>query len=80
MPAVKHLIRNKATRAYLTGDGKWEYDYRLAQDFNDLQAAMHACLRHRIDDADLLLMMWDKPSPVYDVSLPLFVRAPLALQ
>lgn len=77
---VKHLVQNKATRAYLTGDGKWEYDYRLAQDFNNMQAAMHACLRHRIADADLLLMIGDRPSQTYDVALPLFVRSPLGLQ
>lgn len=68
---VKHFVRNKATRAYLSAEGTWVEDCRLAQDFQDVKSAFRTVDRLKVKGVELVLMMGQVPSEAYDITLPL---------
>ena len=74
--SLKRLIRNRATRAYLTADGDWG-DFPLAEDFSDVHDALLACQKHGIMEVvDMVLIMGEKPSDNYDVASSLLPGHP----
>lgn len=70
---MKHIVRSKATRAYLSTDGKWVPDCRLARDFRSVELVISEVQRLMLRDVELVLLMGEQPSE-YDVTLGLFPR------
>lgn len=68
MQAIKRVIREKTTGAYLNA-GAWVSDFNLADVFPDTKTAFDCCYRHQIKNAELVLVMGEKPSKEYDVVL-----------
>ena len=68
---VKRMIRNKATHAYLSAEGHWVGDYRLAQDFENTMSVFRAVGGLKVKDLELVLMIGPGPSEAYDITLPL---------
>ena len=68
---MKHVVRDKTTRAYLSSEGKWVDDCLLAQDFQDVKSAFRTVDKLKLKNAELVLMMGQTPSEAYDVTLPL---------
>ena len=68
---VKHFVRNKATRAYLSAEGTWVDDSRLAQDFQDVKSAFRTVDKLKVRDVELVLVMGQTPSDAYDITLPI---------
>ncbi len=66
---MKKVIRHKVTRAFFV-EGKWTTDFSNAQKFDDSLSIMEARDRYQIIDAEIVLLMGEKPTP-YDVTLPL---------
>lgn len=50
---LKYLIQNRKTREYFQ-HGYWTLELRRAQEFSDVTQAMMACLRHNLDEVDLV--------------------------
>lgn len=67
---LKHTIRSKATRTYLSADGKWVSDCRLAQDFQTPAVAISEVRKLKLRDVELVLLMGQQGSE-YDVVLPM---------
>ena len=53
--------------------GEWVSDYRLAREFESTTAVIAICQSRRIEGAEMVLQMGDKPSDAYDICLPLLV-------
>ncbi len=71
---MKRVIRNRATRAYLTPEGQWG-DFRLAKHFGDVQEAMFTCHRQQLLDAvEMVLVMGQEPNEEFDIALPLSTK------
>jgi hypothetical protein len=69
---MKRILRNKATNEYLSADGKWGMDFSSAQAFESVEAAVGEIQRLHLENAELVLVMGQKPSERFDVVLPLF--------
>ena len=66
--AVKKLIRNKATRAFLTEDGAWTDDIEKARQFMGAEGASVATKQFNIQNVELYYSFND---PRWDFTLPL---------
>lgn len=71
--SVKRIVRNKTTREFLSADGKWVADCRLAQDFRSMELIIWEVQRLMLKDVELVLLMGEQPSD-YDVTLGLFPK------
>lgn len=67
---VKRVIRRKGGGVYLSADGKWVADSRLAQDFANAEMALSAVQGLRLQNVELVLLIGEQPSE-YDIALPL---------
>jgi hypothetical protein len=68
---VNRIIRKKGTRAYLSADGEWAADYRVAQGFESMECVLSAMEKHKLMDVELVMVMGENPCEDYDVALPL---------
>ena len=68
---MKRVIRSWVTELYLTPDGTWTKDAKMAQQFDDTAAAIAAVQRYYLHDCELVLQMGPEPSAQYDVVFPL---------
>jgi hypothetical protein len=68
---MKSIVRNKATRAYLSSEGKWVDDFQLAEDFKNADGAIAAVQKIAARDVELVLVMGQSPSD-YDVAVSMF--------
>jgi hypothetical protein len=67
---LKYLIQNRKTREYFH-QGKWTLDSRRAQEYPNVGQAMIACMRHHLDDVDLVLHFGWEIGRNYSLQLPL---------
>ena len=74
MRPLKRIIRNRATRAFLAGDGTWTKDLGRALAFPNMEALVQEAEERALKDVELLLVMGDTLSKDYDIAMPL--RAP----
>jgi hypothetical protein len=65
----KRFIVDSSTGKFLGRDGSWTSDETQAVEFDDVLAAIFACAKHRIGNAQILLRF--SGSDKYDVRLPL---------
>lgn len=67
---LKYLIQNRKTGEYFY-HGQWTLDPRWAQEYPDVGKAMIACMRHRLDEVDLVLRFGWEIGRNYSLQLPL---------
>ena len=67
---MKKLIKSMDTGAFFK-DGNWVEDFRLAQDFPEVEAAFQANARYHLRNVALYYLVGDKPSPERDWALGL---------
>ena len=68
---MKRIVRNKATRAYLSSEGEWVSDFRLAANFTSVEAAFSAVRSFAAKDVEYVLVIGQQPSD-YDVAVSFF--------
>ena len=71
---MKHLVRNRATQAYLCADGGWSENVSVAVRFEDTMSMLTEILTLGVVDKtnlEMVLMIGEEPSSL-DVVLPLF--------
>jgi hypothetical protein len=59
------LLRNAKTLEYFA-HGSWTSDQTLAQTFPDIRSATAACIRHRLQDVELVTQPDDFETSVLD--------------
>jgi hypothetical protein len=69
--ALKRVIRNRATRAFLAEDGTWTKDLGQAQEFPNMEALVQEAQRRALKDVELMLVMGETLSKDYDIVMPL---------
>jgi CheY-like chemotaxis protein len=67
---MRKLVQNKATKAFLTPDGGWTGDWRLAQVFPTSEAAREAVLEYKVSGVELYYLFGEETSN-YDFSISL---------
>ena len=73
-PLMKRLIRNRATREYLTADGQWG-DFQFAKDFADAQSALITCRGCGITETvEMVLTIGEAPCSGVDVAISLAAK------
>ena len=71
MPLLKRIIRNRATRAFLAGDGSWTKDLSRALVFPNMEALVQEAEERALKDVELILVMGETLSKDYDIIMPL---------
>lgn len=69
---MKRILRNKATNEYLSAEGKWVMDFSAAQDFETVESAVRVIQKLHLKNGEMMLVMGQKPSERWDVSLGVF--------
>lgn len=68
---MKKLIRNIATKAFLTENGGWTSELKLAKEFRDERSLQRACLTYHLRNCELYYLFGDTLSEQYDFAIPL---------
>jgi hypothetical protein len=68
---MKRIVRDKATRAYLSADGKWASDHQVAQEFPNMNSVWSVIQKQRLTGVELVLVVGESRSDDYDIVLPL---------
>jgi hypothetical protein len=71
MATLKRVIRSRATRAFLAGDGTWTKDLSRAVAFPNMEAVVQEAQELALKDVELLLVMGETLSKDYDIAMPL---------
>lgn len=71
MVALKRVIRNRATRAFLAEDGSWTKDLSHAQVFPNMETLVQEAQERALKDVELMLIMGETLSKDYDIVMPL---------
>lgn len=72
---MKRFIRDRKTKAFLSLDGFWVHNVSLARNFEDVSAAVFACLQHPDKKELELLYAMDEGGGKYDIAIPLFRKS-----
>jgi hypothetical protein len=70
---MRRLLKSLRTRNYF-GQGHWTTDPAQAQHFPDSAQAIDVCLRHHLDEVELVLQLGTEPREGLDTHLRLFDR------
>ena len=63
---MKRIIRNRATREYLSAGGEWVRDFGCARDFEDAESAVLDVQDRHLEDTEFVLVMGAEPSAAGD--------------